>query len=244
MKFIESTHKYIDEENKEYTPVTYFLKSFQEKVDWNRVAAKKAKKDGVNKDDLLAQWADKRDKAADRGTAYHRMKEAELIASGDSSIVGYQTQRLGDDYVKLDDSVILEDNKTYLEKMIWSKRYGICGTADLAGVISGRIHISDYKTNEKLERESWVNPRTGSSKRLLFPLNHLDDCNFNIYQLQLNTYMYMLLQHNRNFKMGEMNILHVAFDALGNPLEPQVILVANLQKEVKAMLETFKNKQK
>jgi len=231
MKFIESTHKYIDEEEKEYAPVTSLLKSFQEKVDWDAVATKKAKKDGTTKEALLAQWADKRDRAAERGTAYHKQKEEELL--GYPNVVGYHTDHSG---IKSDADMKLEEGLIYVEKMIWSKKYKVCGTADLVEVVNGKINIKDYKTNEKLDFESWKHPRNGS-KRLLYPVQHLDDCNFNLYQLQVNCYMYMLLQHNRHLKMGEMEILHVVFDENKQHKETRVYPAMNFQRDVKNMLE-------
>lgn len=242
MRFVEVSHKYVDE-GEEYTPVTSFLKSFQEYVDWDKEAEKKAKKLGITKEEMLAQWAEKRVEGASRGTAFHKFKEDDLGAKSEIEIgnvkcgVSYSATREG---IKEDDKVLLEDNTVYLEKMIWSKRYKICGTADIVEVVNGKINIKDYKTNKKLDMSSWVHPTKGP-KRLLFPLGNLDDCNFNVYQLQLNTYMYMLLQHNRKFKIGTMTILHVRFkeDGSHDMLE---MPVKNLQREVRAMMEHFKTK--
>lgn len=239
MNFIESSHKYSDGEG-EYVPVTTFLKSFQEKVNWNEVAEKKAKKmnDGTTKEQLLEQWKDKRDRAAERGTQYHKMKEEELLQTG-VAVVGYGTI----DGIKEDPTMLLVDNTTYVEKMIWSKRFGVCGTADLVEVVDGRINVKDYKTNEKLDFESWRNPRTRQTKRLISPVQHLDDCNFNLYQLQVNVYMYMLLQQNRHLKMGKMEILHVVFNEDRTVKETLIYPCLNMQREAKNMLETHhKNK--
>lgn len=234
MKFIETTHKYLDEENKEYTPVTYLIKTYQEYVDWNAIADKKAKKLGnITKEELQAQWAHKRDAAAARGTAYHKMKEDELLASTDLKVIGYHTDS---NLTKEDPTMLLEDNTTYVEKMIWSKRFRVCGTADLVEVVEGKINIKDYKTNEKLDFESYKHWRDGS-KRLLFPVQHLDDCNFNHYQLQVNLYMYMLLQQNRHLKMGKMEILHVVFDENNVYKETRIYPALNMQREAKNLLE-------
>ena len=54
--------------------------------------------------------------------------------------------------IKEDKEMKLQDNTVYSEKMIWSKKYGICGTADLVEVVNGRINIKDYKTNAKLDK--------------------------------------------------------------------------------------------
>ena len=48
-----------------------------------------------------------------------------------------------------------------------------------------------------------------------YPVNHLDDCNFNHYALQLSIYMYIILKHNRKLKPGKIFIHHVIFEVEG-----------------------------
>lgn len=244
MKFYEDVHKYI-ENDVEFTPVTYFLKSFKPWVDWDKEAEKKAKKLGISKEALLAEWDEKKRKAAERGTAFHKKMEDKYLQSAEGIMVGdvkcpvsYVSTVKG---VKEDTEMKLLDNTVYTEKMIWSRIYGICGTADLVEVVNGRINVRDYKTNAKLDFESWKHPVLGSRK-LKFPVNHLDDCNFNEYQLQVNLYMYMLLRANRHLKMGDMEILHITFDEENDTHTITPYKCKDLQKEARAMLDSFKRK--
>lgn len=243
MKFYEQSHEYVDGDIK-FTPVTYFLKSFQPWVDWDKEAEKKAKKLGITKEELKKQWDDKRDQAAARGTAFHKKMEDQYLSASDGILVNDTRCPVSSvatiEGVKEDHSMKLEDNTIYAEKMIWSPKYRLCGTADLVEVIDGKINVKDYKTNAKLDFESWKHPILGS-KKLRYPVSSLDDCNFNIYSLQVNTYMFMLLQQNRHLKMGDMELLHVIFIEDGTH-EVMPYKVKNLQTEVKAMLEAFKVK--
>ncbi len=243
MKFVESNHTYT-EDGVNYTAVTSFLHSFQVPVDWDAECRKKAKKLGITYKELKAQWDEKRDLASAKGTAYHKLQEARLLNDRGYTVenvfypaVTYHTAN----GVKEDKEMKLQDNTVYSEKMIWSRKYGICGTADLVEVVNGRINIKDYKTNAKLDTESYNHPLTGR-KKLKSPVNGLDDCNFNIYSLQINLYMYMLLQNNRHLKMGNMTILHVNFDEDNDAIFQMPYEVKNLQKEVHLMLEHFKSK--
>lgn len=242
MKFYEEPHKYVENEI-EYTPVTYFLKSFQPWVDWDKEAEKKAKKLGISKEELLKQWNDKKTKAAERGTAFHKEMEDSYLKSEGIKVadtlcpVAYTPTING---VKDDPNMKLQDNTVYTEKMIWSRIYRLCGTADLVEVVNGKINVKDYKTNEKLDFESYKHPILGS-KKLKYPVGNLDDCHFSIYSLQVNVYMYMLLQANRNLKMGNMEILHIKFNEDGTKTIT-THKVKDLQKEVKSMLEVFKAK--
>lgn len=241
MQFIESVHKYI-EDGKEYLSATTLIHLFQAPVDWKEQCRKKAIKLGMTFEELWQQWEDKRVSSAERGTRFHKKKEDQLFADGqiiiENTLCPVQMVPTIND-TKEDNSMKLEDNTTYTEKMIWSKKYGICGTADLVQVVNGKIHIKDYKTNDNLKTSSYKDPKTGKTTRMLYPLQSLDDCNFNHYQIQLNLYMYMLLQQNRHLKMGEMTILHVHLDELENEKGMFPFLVKNLQAEIKQMLDHY-----
>lgn len=244
MKFVEDIHRYV-EDDEEYLAVTYFIKTFEPYKDWNKIAETYAKKNGLSVEDVKAEWEKNKNNAARKGTKYHAEQERLLLAEGgivvDNQLCPVKNV-LTANGVKEDNSVKLENNTIYPEKMIWSKKYKICGTADIVHVQDNKINIKDYKTNKKLDFVAYDHPYKGKEK-MKFPLSHLDACNFNTYQLQLNLYMFMLLQQNRHLKMGKMTILHVIFEG-DEPMGVVEIEVKNLQKEVKAMLEFYKNKKK
>jgi hypothetical protein len=99
----------------------------------------------------------------------------------------------------------------YPELLVYLKSAGICGQSDLVEIVNGQVHITDYKTNKKIETTSYVNWE-GMSKRMLAPMSHLDDCHINHYALQLSIYMYIILKHNPRMKPGSMNIHHISFE--------------------------------
>lgn len=244
MKFYEGPHKYIDGDI-EYTSVSYLLKTVEPWVDWDKKAASTAKKTGSTKEKVLKEWAEKRDNAAKKGTAFHKMMEDSYTSSVQGIKIAEKYYPLcyaqTIDGVKEEKDVKLEDNTVYTEKMIWSNKYKICGTADLVEVIDGKIYVKDYKTNEKLEFTSWVNPKTGLSEKLKFPCANLDNCKGVKYELQLNLYMYMLLMQNRQLKMGGMEILQIVFHEDGtHEIVPHK--VRNLLKEAGLLLEYFRQK--
>ena len=45
-----------------------------------------------------------------------------------------------------------------------------------------------------------------------FPLNDLEDCNYNHYQLQLSLYAYILQKLNPEFNIRSLKIVHIARD--------------------------------
>lgn len=83
---------------------------------------------------------------------------------------------------------------------------------------------------------------------LKYPLNDLDDCNFNIYQLQLSTYAYMLQILRPELNIKKLIIYHIDHD--GNEtmheckyLKKEVIRMLNhYKKQVKVQQQLNKNK--
>jgi hypothetical protein len=106
------------------------------------------------------------------------------------------------------------DPGVYPEHMVFLKSVGICGQSDLVEVVNDKINIIDYKTNKKIDTESYKN-WDGISDKLQHPVSHIDDCNFNHYALQLSIYMYIMLKHNPKLKPGKMFIHHVTFELDG-----------------------------
>ena len=47
------------------------------------------------------------------------------------------------------------------------------------------------------------------------PVNNLDDCNLNHYNLQLSIYAYIIKKHNPKLKIGKLVIQHVKFIKVG-----------------------------
>jgi hypothetical protein len=106
------------------------------------------------------------------------------------------------------------DPGVYPEHMVYLKSAGLCGQSDLVEVVNGRVNIIDYKTNKEIKTESFKNWE-GMSEKMLPPVEHLDDCNFNHYALQLSIYMYIILKHNPKLQPGKIFIHHITFETEG-----------------------------
>lgn len=66
--------------------------------------------------------------------------------------------------------------------------YDECGATDivLMNKYSGELLVADFKSNKKIEFESY------GHKKMLVPLNKYEDCNFIHYSIQLNAYCYKI----------------------------------------------------
>jgi hypothetical protein len=243
MIFGELEHTYKQNETS-YTPVTTFLHSFEKQKDWDKIAKKYAKDHNLSLEEVKAKWQHEKDISLVRGTAYHAIKEKEVNDSGiisidhiecnvkfTPSIEGFTTQH----------DCKLENNTVYTEMMVWDDEAKICGKFDRLNVVDMVMHLEDHKTNKEIKKKGFYVKNVGFEK-LLAPVAHLDNCNWNTYCLQLSLYMYMLWKKNKNFKVGTLKLNHVRFDDKGNVVDIIVMDVPYLRREVIAMLDAWKTK--
>jgi hypothetical protein len=264
IKFIESSHRYMTEDGKELISVSKFTDRFKEKVDWDVIALKVAKKEStsekkVTKQDILNKWANKRNKSAEVGTLYHSLREQELLALENPvfyDVPCKTSQCEHRDGFKYSIPISkLEDNTVYPELMIYDLEHMICGQSDKVIVANKKIHIWDYKTDAEIKftafSSMWVKPQ-----KLLPPLQHLDDANGNLYSIKMSLYMYLLWKANKGFlKPGDIMIEHVHLrrdpenDNIpiiieGRPIVEKIerIALPYRKKEVQDILKTLKIK--
>ena len=85
----------------------------------------------------------------------------------------------------------------------------IAGQLDLLIKDGNDIIVIDYKTNKKLEKESFYNRFTKSRTMMKFPMDNIMDCNFYHYTLQLSLYAYLLQKINPNFNIKRLVLIHI-----------------------------------
>jgi len=136
------------------------------------------------------------------------------------------------------------------------KSANICGQADRIEIVNDLVNVYDYKTNKKIDLEAFTNWE-GITKKMYPPIEHIDDCNFMHYALQLSIYMYIILKHNHNLRPGKLMIQHITFeiedtdqfgfpiastDLTGDPVVKEVVPydLPYLKSEVVAMLQYLK----
>ena len=167
--------------------------------------------------DILDAWDEENRKSCERGTKIHAQLENEFYAGGKN--VELKKFGLGGkfecrrNYTELD-----LPYGVYPEYLI--SRTSDDGILNVAGQIDclvkngNEIVIIDHKTNKKLDLKGGFNTITKQSVKMLYPLNNLDDCNFNHYQLQLSTYAWMLQKINPKFVIKDLILNH--YDHEGN----------------------------
>jgi hypothetical protein len=219
----DHTYRSIDgAEGIDWISVTTIISSLKKGFDAKVVAArvsknKRSKWFGIDPKDIEAIWKNEADRATTLGTYYHNQREDDLcsLASMEREgvtipVIAPSGENDGIRYAPLQKL----DSGIYPEHMVYLRSAGICGQSDLVEVVNGKVNIIDYKTNKEIKTEAFTNWE-GVTEKMLDPVSHLDDCNFNHYALQLSIYMYVILKHNPKLKPGRIFIHHITFEQEG-----------------------------
>ncbi len=234
LSFVDSSHSYTSlpgEQDIQWVSGTHLVGLFKQPfpADGHIKASKNSKGKWYKMDPNLIRtiWDNERDRSAVDGTFYHLRQETQMLEAGQLPRGGrmipvvpcvYAPIEEGKELVKLAPVQKLEEG-IYPEHFLYLKSAGICGQADICERVGDVINIGDYKTNkdEDLQVGSHKNWE-GISKKMLPPLQHMEDCKWSHYCLQLSLYMYIALKHNPQCKPGKMTIYHVKFKhQLGDP---------------------------
>jgi len=219
--FEPNEHKYVsvDTENPiNWQSVTSVISKFKKPFDADAIAIKSSKNKkskwyGMTPDQIKDAWKAESDRAIRLGTWYHHQRESDLLECDFIERDGFKlsiVKPLEVSGVKHAPEQKLIDG-IYPEHLVYLKSAGICGQADRIEVVNGMVNVYDYKTNKEIKKESYKNWE-GMAEMMLDPINHLPDCNFWHYALQLSFYMYMVIKHNHKLKPGKLRLDHVIFE--------------------------------
>ena len=215
-------HEYISlEGDTQWTSVTSIISKLKEPFDAEATAErssknKKSKWYGLDKEEILKQWNYTNKVATDLGNWYHNQRETDVCELHNIEREGYTipiVRPIIKEGLKYSPPQKVSDGM-YPEHLVYMQSAGLCGQSDLVEIVNGFVNITDYKSNKEIRLrgyQSW----DGTYKKMLSPVNHLEDCHINHYALQLSIYMYMILRHNPKLKPGKMCIHHVMFRTCG-----------------------------
>ncbi len=223
------SHIYSDIYGNRYDSVSHVLHSFERPFQADLIAGLVAKRDSRPKDEVLAEWSQNQTKAAVHGTRIH--SAVELFEQN-------QTIRPEDEDLRPMLENLSVDHQGYhrilSEVILYDPDYKIAGTTDrllyLTKSPKSVIDIEDFKTN--LSRGiQYSNPRR---EYLLGPLAHLQNCNFNIYALQLSAYAYMLNKMTDR-KIGRLTLVYLTDQSF------QKIPVPYMRYEIEKVFDAYRN---
>lgn len=115
----------------------------------------------------------------------------------------------------------------------------IAGQMDLIIKNGNDIEIFDFKTNENgIDTKSYYNKFTKKSKKMFYPINHLDDCKLQHYTMQLSIYAWMLQAINPEFNIKRLCLVHIDREDKETEID-----VEYRKEDVVKLLKSFKKKQ-
>ena len=243
--FIQSTHSYLINNKMAPISVTGLLGKYKEAFEVDKWSTIKANKLGITPGQMKEEWHLNNLYATHRGTIVHNFIENyfnnKIIQYNKESIekdLGEEThEKLRKEVLKLIDQFkefskdidyILPVKQEFVVGDI--KGTQICGMVDLVAynTKTNKFEIYDYKTNKEIKFNSKF------KKNLLPPIDHLEDCEFNSYSLQLNIYKYFIEKYT-SIKIDSLNI--VWFNV--NNDSYKLIPLLDMQKEVELILKDF-----
>jgi len=239
----DDQHKYYLGE-RVYRSATTIVSQFYIPFDTQAEAEKYAYRYGKTAEHWIAKWNRENLESLNRGNGIHTREEQFLYNRGisyvsrDPSGNSYRVYDPKAEVARLNSIAGLADG-CYPELKLWRHDWGIAGRADkptfetIHGVRFA--HVEDYKTNKRIGKEHKYYPE----RKMLEPLTHLNDCEYNHYALQLSIYQYMLEYFG--FKPGLRRLIHFPHpieDLPGIP-DPVIYELPYLREEVIMMLITL-----
>ena len=192
--------------------------------------------------EILDEWAKINKESCERGTKIHAQLENSFYKA--NSNITLKKFGIGGKFeCKKNYNELDLEYGIYPEYLVYydNPKLGlhIAGQIDLLVKNSNDIWIIDHKSNKKIDLKGFYNSSTRSTEKLNYPLGNLDNCNFNVYQLQLSTYAWMLQKINPNFVVKGLMLNH--YDHDGNNT---LYKCDYLKDEVEKMLKHFAKQNK
>jgi len=225
VKLEPEEHKYFDAHGRQYLSVSAVLKllsePFEETPAYKRATA-----------ETRAEWKAKGRASAEHGTKIH---EALELYSDTGQILIENKEY--EEVIKSISEQYKEYNKSYNEVCLYNTDYMIAGTTDKICAVSNRkdceVDIADFKNLGK-ELDFYSKYKN----RMYAPVDHLSDCNYVKYSLQLSIYAYFFeLLTGRSVRQLYIHVIPT-YDMMSHKKVP----VMYMKNDVKLILEANKEK--
>jgi hypothetical protein len=208
--FFEEGHRYVirDRPEQNFLSATTWLSEFFPKFDREAASSRQAAKTGLPKEEILKAWDEKALNSRNKGTLLHSRAEflirhfithATLLPEADLPLLESALlppeelahgRTLATSLYQALERMSAAVDFLEVEKVVASPRYGLAGMIDLTVRLRTQgphpvVGLYDWKTNSRIET-------TNPWRQGLPPVEHLPDCNFSHYALQLNLYEFLL----------------------------------------------------
>lgn len=219
--FTEKGHKYqsLVPDDIQWLSTTSVISAIKEPFNQKEVAVRCSQRKpgkypnkwyGISAEQIIELWNTEANRSTELGKWYHNKQEQALYDQPCSTVV----KPVIVDGIKVAGDQVLQPG-IYPEHMVYLESAGLCGQVDYVEVTRTNVlNLRDYKTNKDIKRKGFTNWE-GITKKLLKPVQHLDDCELNCYALQLSIYAYVITRHNPMVTLGTLTIEHIKFEQEG-----------------------------
>ena len=245
--FYDSDHSYkIDGEPSAKLSVTGLVNTVKEPFNEEKWAAIKAKELGISPEEMKLVWKKNNQMATLQGSTLHnyidnfyqnKVKPYDRVSA--ESILGQTlhemmhknlkvlVKQFNNFYNATKDEILPIKNEFVVGDIQSTK---ICGMLDMLSynTTTNEFEIYDFKTNKRFSETSEF------EKKLLFPVEHLDECEFNIYSLQLSLYRTFI----QKYTDIEINKLKIVWFSINND-DYRIIELKYLPEECTALMDNF-----
>ena len=236
-KFYEDGHYYECKGKRVGISVTTFIHEYCNEFDAEGMAEKVANRDGKTVQQVLDEWAYKRDFSCSKGTTCHEY--AQSLWSGEEwkfkDFDGSKNYEIAVDLIQNQAVNFKNDYQEHLEHLIdelpiGSEEYNIASCVDhlFYNKLTGGLVLVDYKTNSLMEGYN----KKAYKKAMKVPLSHINDDALHHYHIQLSIYKFLIEKYT-GLKVDEMFIVYMS----ENIENYEIIEIPYLKKEVEEILK-------
>ena len=246
-KFYEDGHYYECKGKRVGISVTTFIHEYCNEFDAEGMAEKVANRDGKTVQQVLDEWAYKRDFSCAKGTTCHEY--AQSLWSGEEwkfkDFDGSRNYEIAVDLIQNQANNFQDDYKDHLEHLIdelpiGSEEFNIASCVDhlFYNKLTGGLVLVDYKTNSTLKGYNDDIKNRKYTKKMKVPLHKIDDDALHHYYIQLSIYRFLIEKYT-GLKVEEMFIVYMS----ENIENYEIIPIPYLKKEVEMILENRRVKE-
>lgn len=222
IKFNQYDHSYIVR-NRVLESVTTIIENLFPKFDTEYHAKLKAAKLGTTIQSVIEMWQKDAERSREEGTKMHSLIDKYLHGEKPS----YNKElELFESFTRI---IPLKPFRT--EWAIYDLASGIAGTVDYIDYQNGKYTLYDWKRSEKLIANGLPAKSDPFGGKGLFPIEHIENCPYYHYALQLSFYRY-ILEKDYNIQIDKMclGIFHPSYN------KPYVLVMPYLKKEVETII--------
>ena len=236
VKYYDEPHKYYVGD-RELISVTTLIHKYQEEFNEGYWSEYKANEFNVKQDEILRAWKFINKKGTMKGSIIHDYAENLFLNKifkypKDEILFEFGFDPIWNEYL-ITKKHVDKFHKESLGKLIPIKtELVVCDKESLIGgmvdmlfynVKAKEFQLWDWKTNKKFSEES--------NNKLLHDLYLLDDCDYNVYSLQLQLYKY-IIEKNTQIKLGKSYVIWFSH----NNTNYEVIEMKNMEYYINLMV--------